>query len=351
MQSKDAHHEHVTSTLGRLSIAVIGYGIQGRAQALNLRDAGIEVRLGLRRGSPSWGAARDDGWAPRTIERATEGADLIAVLVPDAEQAELFATRIAPRLERGATLVLAHGFSLRYGQLALPPGVDAAVVAPKLTGDEVRRRYLERRSIPCLLAVHQDATGHARDRALGYALALGGTRASVIDATVEQETETELFAEQAVLLGGLTELVTAGFETLVTAGYPAELAYLECFHQLKLVADALHEGGLARVHRSLSDTARYGEATRGPRVINAETRERMREVLGEIRSGRFAAEWLDEARGDRARFEQLRERAMLHPSEITGRRLRWKMNVIQERRVPPAIGAKSPPSCRGCWRG
>jgi ketol-acid reductoisomerase len=349
MERRDSNLEAVKRMLGELSIAVIGYGIQGRAQARNLRDSGLDLRLGLRPGGMSWAAAREDGWKPRSIPRAVRGADIVALLVPDSAHERVFAEQVAPALEPGATLVLAHGFSVLYERLSLPADLGVALVAPKLSGGLVRELYLAHRGVPCLVAVHRDPRGRARERALAYARAIGATEASAIESSFAEETETDLFGEQAVMVGGLTELLTAGYETLVEAGYRPELAYLECFHKLKLVADQVYDGGLARLHRSVSETARYGDLTRGPRVINDETRARMREVLDDIRSGRFAREWVEEHGAGKPNFERLLIHERVHPSEIAGRRLRWRMSQHRDENGDGPTHRWSQ-RCRGCWK-
>jgi len=349
MKREDSKLEAVRKALGELSIAVIGYGIQGRAQARNLRDSGLDVRVGLRPGGLSWAAAREDGWKPRSIPRAARGADLVALLVPDSAHERVFAEEVAPALQPGATLVLAHGFSVQYRRITPRADLDVVLVAPKVSGSLVRELFLARRGVPCLVAVHRDPRDRALLRARAFARAIGATGASVIESSFAEETETDLFGEQAVMVGGLTELLTAGYETLVEAGYRPELAYLECFHKLKLVADQVYDGGLARLHRSVSETARYGDLTRGPRVINDETRARMREVLDEIRSGSFAREWIEEHGAGRPNYERLMTSERVHPSEVAGRKLRWRMSQHRED-ADDGPAHRWSQRCRGCWK-
>jgi ketol-acid reductoisomerase len=309
-------------------IAVLGYGSQGRAQALNLRDSGCDVAVGLRAG-PSRARAEEDGWAPRDPAEAAAGADVVAMLVPDMAQPSVF-REIAPRLRKGAMLLFSHGFNVHYGQVRASRDVDVAMVAPKGPGGLVRRQYEEGRGVPCLVAVHQDASGAAFERALAYARAIGGTRAGVIETTFAEETETDLFGEQAVLCGGVTELMAAGWETLVAAGYQPEVAYFECLHELKLIVDLIYEGGFARMHRFVSDTAKFGDLTRGPRVVDARVRAEMARILEEVRSGAFAREWILENQAGRPQYEKLLERDLAHPVERVGRDLRARMAWLRE---------------------
>ncbi len=282
-------------------VAVLGYGSQGHAHALNLRDSGVDVRVGLREGSSSWAKAEAAGLRVTTIAQAVSEADLIMILLPDTEQASVYQTEIAPNLGDGDALLFAHGFNIHFDQIDPPPGVDVAMVAPKGPGHLVRRTYTTGGGVPALVAVSQDASGKARELALSYAHALGATRAGVLDTTFEEETETDLFGEQVVLCGGVTELVMAGFETLVDAGYQPESAYFECLHELKLIVDLMYEQGISGMRFSISDTAEYGDMTRGPRIINDEVRAEMRRVLAEIRDGSFAREWVAENKVGRLR--------------------------------------------------
>ncbi|MDQ1437023.1 MAG: ketol-acid reductoisomerase [Acidimicrobiaceae bacterium] len=309
-------------------VAVIGYGSQGHAHALNLRDSGVDVRVGLRSGSSSAAKAADAGLRVLSVADAAAEADVVMLLLPDTEQASVFEADIAPSLSSGDALLFAHGFNVRFGLIPPPPGVDVAMVAPKGPGHLVRRTYVEGGGVPSLIAVAQDASGKARDLALSYAHALGATRAGVLDTTFDEETETDLFGEQVVLCGGLTALVEAGFETLVEAGYQPESAYFECLHELKLIVDLMYEHGIAGMRFSISDTAEYGDVTRGPRIINEAVRDEMRRILAEIRSGEFAQEWIAENRGGRVRFNDLRSKGAAHPIEVVGAELRGMMPFI-----------------------
>lgn len=318
--------------LDEARILIVGYGSQGRAHALNLRDAGLNVGVLIRPG-PSRERALADGFAPADAE-AIAAADLIAMLAPDMAQPALYRELIAPRARPGAALLFAHGFNVHFGEIEPRPDLDVILVAPKGPGALVRREFEHGRGVPCLLAVHQDASGEARARAYAYAEGLGGTRGGVIETSFGEETETDLFGEQAVLCGGMTELVLAGFETLVEAGYQPEVAYFECLHELKLIVDLLHEGGLARMHRFISETAQYGDLTRGPRIIDAHVRERMRAILREIQDGGFAREWVREHDSGRARYRLLKDRDLAHPIEEVGRRLRARMHWLAGEEAP-----------------
>src|ERR1700751_5413239 len=283
-------------------VAIIGYGSQGHAHALNLRDSGGDVRVALREGSSSKAKAEAAGLRVTSIAEAAREADVIMLLAPDTEQQAIYQTEIEPGLRAGDALFLAHGFNVRFGLIPAPEGVDVAMVAPKGPGHLVRRTYEGGGGVPALIAVAQDATGKARELALSYADAIGATRAGVLETTFKEETETDLFGEQVVLCGGFTSLIQAGFETLVEAGYQPESAYFECLHEVKLIVDLMYENGIAGMRYSISDTAAYGDLTRGPRVINTAVREEMKRVLEEIQSGRFAEEWIAENRAGRLRF-------------------------------------------------
>jgi ketol-acid reductoisomerase len=318
--------------LGRLAgktVAVIGYGSQGHAHALNLRDSGVDVVVGLRPESASVGAAREQGVEVVSPAEAAARGDLVMILTPDEGQADLYRREIEPGLSDGDALLFAHGFSIHFGQVVPPPGVDVLMVAPKGPGHLVRRTYLDGQGTPALLAVHRDATGSARELGLAYAKGLGATRAGVIQTTFAEETETDLFGEQCVLCGGVTELVRAGFDTLVDAGYQPELAYFECLHELKLIVDLMYEKGISGMRYSISNTAEYGDMTRGPRVITEETRAEMRRILAEIQTGQFAREWLLENRVGRPVFNATARRQAEHPIEEVGRRLRAMMSWIE----------------------
>jgi ketol-acid reductoisomerase len=321
-------------------VAVIGYGSQGHAHALNLKDSGIDVRVGLRDGSSSKAKAEAAGLTVRSIADAAAEADVVMLLGPDTEHKAIFTEHIAPNLADGDALFVAHGFSVRFGQVQAPAGVDVALVAPKGPGHLVRRTYTEGGGVPCLIAVAQDASGHAHGLALAYADAIGGARAGVLETTFEEETETDLFGEQVVLCGGLTALVQAGFETLVEAGYQPESAYFECLHELKLIIDLMYEQGIAGMRYSVSDTAEYGDLTRGPRVINDAVRAEMRAILDEIQSGRFADEWIAESESGRPNFSALRQAGRDHPIEKVGAELRSMMPWISagKQRVEDASG-------------
>jgi ketol-acid reductoisomerase len=309
-------------------VAVIGYGSQGHAHALNLADSGVDVRVGLREGSASAAKAEAAGLPVTTIEAAASEADLVMILLPDTEQKAVYETQIEPNLSEGDALFFAHGFNIRFGQIRPPKGVDVGMVAPKGPGHLVRRTFEAGGGVPSLIAVSQDASGKAKALALSYAHALGATRAGVLETTFEEETETDLFGEQVVLCGGITELVMAGYETLVGAGYQPESAYFECLHELKLIVDLMYEQGISGMRFSISDTAEYGDYTRGPRIITQETRAEMQRILEEIRDGSFAEEWIAENRAGRPRFNELREKGRRHPIEEVGARLRQMMPWI-----------------------
>ena len=321
-------------------IAVLGYGSQGHAHALNLRDSGHDVRVGLRRDSKSWPKAEEDGLTVTTPAEAVAGADVVMILLPDTAQAASYAADVEPGLQPGNLLMFAHGFNVHFGRIDAPEGVDVGMVAPKAPGHLVRRTYTEGIGTPSLFAVHRDATGTARERVLAYAAGIGSGRAGVIETTFAEETETDLFGEQAVLCGGVTSLVKAGFETLVEAGYQPEVAYFECLHELKLIVDLMYEGGLGWMRYSVSDTAEYGDYTRGPRVIDASTRDRMRAILGEIQDGDFAREWIEEADDGFPRFQQMRRHDKDHPIERVGAELRSMMPWLQAARTGDAAGAR-----------
>jgi ketol-acid reductoisomerase len=310
-------------------VAVIGYGSQGHAHALNLRDSGVDVRVGLAEGSSSRARAEAAGLRVLPVSAASREADVIMVLTPDQTQKQVYEESIAAHLTKGKALLFGHGFNVHFGQIHPPADVDVVLVAPKGPGHMLRRLYEDGRGLPCLIAVHQDATGRAKPLGLAYARGIGGTRAGVLETTFREETETDLFGEQAVLCGGAAALVKAGFEVLVEAGYQPESAYFECLHELKLVADLMYEGGLAGMRASISDTAEYGDYTRGPRVVNAQTKDEMRKILGEIQSGRFAREFIAENQSGGREFERLREAERAHPIEEVGKRLRDMMSWVR----------------------
>src|SRR4051812_4657221 len=306
-------------------VAILGYGSQGHAHALNLHDSGIEVEVGLREGSDSWAAAEEAGVSVGTVAEATAGAQVVALLLPDQVQPAVYEAEVAPNLADGAALLFAHGFNVHYGRIAPPAGRDVVMVAPKGPGHIVRRLYTEGYGTPALVAVAQDASGNAFQLGLGYAAAIGATRAGVIETTFVEETESDLFGEQAVLCGGVTELIRLGFETLVDAGYQPEIAYYECLHELKLIVDLIYEGGLAGMRYSISDTAEYGDLTRGPRVIDDHVRDNMRRLLADIREGTFANEWIEQMQTGEPRLKELRDRAAGERIEDVGRKLRGLM--------------------------
>jgi ketol-acid reductoisomerase len=309
-------------------VAVIGYGSQGHAHALNLAESGVDVRVALREGSSSREKAEEAGLRVLSVADAVSEADVVVVLLPDTEQARVYESEIAPHLRDGDALLFAHGFNIRFGQITPPSGVDVIMVAPKGPGHLVRRTYTEGGGVPSLVAVAQDASGKAHALALSYANAIGATRAGVLDTTFEEETETDLFGEQVVLCGGVTALVTAGFETLVNAGYQPESAYFECLHELKLIVDLMYEQGISGMRFSISDTAEYGDLTRGPVVIDEHVREKMQGILADIRSGAFADEWIAENRAGRPKFEELRRKGAEHQIEKIGKELRAMMPFI-----------------------
>ena len=310
-------------------VAILGYGSQGHAHALNLRDSGVEVRVGLPASSKSRAKAQADGLTVTDPAAAAEWADVIMVLVPDTIQAALYREAIKPHLTAGKTLMFAHGFNVRFGTLDIPKDVDVSMIAPKSPGHRVRELYQEGAGTPALLAVHQDASGLAKQVALAYAKGIGVTRAGVIETTFAEETETDLFGEQAVLCGGVSALVKAGFDTLVEAGYQPEIAYFECLHELKLIVDLMYQGGLNYMRYSVSDTAEHGDYTGGPRLITEETRQEMRRMLKEIQDGTYAAKWIEEDRKGRPWFNAQREREQNHKIEEVGARLRALMPFLK----------------------
>ena len=322
--------------LGDDKIAILGYGSQGHAHALNLRDSGFDVRVGLRAESRSRAEAQALGLPVLDTADAAAEADVVMVLLPDTAQAAAYASDVEPNLKDGDMLMFAHGFNIHFGTIAPPPTVDVTMIAPKGPGHLVRRTFEQGIGTPALVAVHQDATGRARQRALAYAAGIGCARAGVIETTFKEETETDLFGEQVVLCGGATSLVRSGFETLVAAGYQPEIAYFECLHELKLIVDLMYEGGLSWMRHSISDTAEYGDYTRGPRVIDDRTREEMRRILDEIQTGQFAKEWIAEAEGGFENFIRLRRQARTSRLEEVGRELRGMMPWLEsERKAVP----------------
>ena len=327
-----------TARLVGRRIAVIGYGSQGHAHARNLLDRGLDVRVGLRAGSRSWTSAAEAGLHVMTVAEAAEEADAIMMLVPDTEQQRVFDEDVAPFLTAGKALWFAHGFNVHFGLIAAPVGVDVALIAPKSPGHRVRELFVDGGGTPGLIAIHQDASGSARADALAYAWAIGCTRAGVIETTFAEETETDLFGEQAVLCGGVSALVKAGFETLVEAGYRPEMAYFECMHELKLIVDLMYQGGLNYMRYSVSDTAEYGDYIAGPRIVTGATKDAMRALLAEIRDGSFARTWVAENANGRPMFNAARRTDIDHPIEAVGARLRDLMPFLNAKHVRPDTG-------------
>lgn len=314
-------------------IAVIGFGSQGHAHALNLHESGIDVVVGLYEGSKSWDKVKEAGLEVATTAEAAKKADIIMILVPDEKQAKLYREEIEPYLEEGNALVFAHGFNIHFKQIVPPSNVDVFMIAPKGPGHMVRRTYTEGSGVPCLIAVEQDYSGKAKDLALAYANGIGGARAGVLETTFKDETETDLFGEQAVLCGGITALIKAGFETLVEAGYAPENAYFECMHEMKLIVDLMYQGGMAAMRYSISDTAEYGDYVTGSRIITDETKKEMKQVLTEIQDGTFAKKWLLENQVGRPTFNAMRRMEAEHPIEKVGKELREMMSWIDTKKL------------------
>jgi ketol-acid reductoisomerase len=312
------------------TVAIIGYGSQGHAHALNLKDSGVNVIVGLYPGSKSTAKAEAAGLTVKNVGDAAKAADFIMILLPDEVQKTIYKTEIEPNLEAGNVLAFAHGFNIHFAQVIPPADVDVVMVAPKGPGHLVRRTYEQGQGVPALFAVYQDATGKARDRAMAYARGIGGTRAGILETTFREETETDLFGEQAVLCGGLSALIKAGFETLVEAGYQPELAYFECLHEVKLIVDLVVEGGLATMRDSISNTAEYGDYTRGPRVVTAETKAEMKKILSEIQSGQFAREFVLENQAGKPGFTAMRRQEAEHPIEAVGKDLRAMFSWLKK---------------------
>ena len=312
-------------------IAVLGYGSQGRAHALNLHDSGFDVVIGVRKGD-SWNKAKKDGLQVLEPKDAVKGAKLVAMLVPDMTQKALYA-ELKEVFEPGATLLFAHGFNVHFGQIKPRKDLDVVLIAPKGPGDLVRRQYQQGRGVPALIAVHQNPSKKAKANALAYADGIGSTRGGVLETTFAEETETDLFGEQAVLCGGATELVVKGYETLVEAGYQPAVAYYECLHELKLIVDLLHEGGITKMHRFISETAKYGDLTRGPRVVNKATKKEMKKILTEIQDGKFARQWISETKTGRRKYNKLLKADLKHPIEKVGEKLRAKMPWLENNKA------------------
>lgn len=313
------------------TIAVIGYGSQGHAHALNLKDSGFNVVVGLYQGSKSWRLAEEQGLTVLEVPDAARTADIIMMLIPDVDQERVYKEQIAQELTPGKMLMFAHGFNIHYGLIKPPETVDITMIAPKSPGHMLRRLYTQGLGVPALIAVHQNATGKAKDLALAYAFGIGCTRAGVLETTFAEETETDLFGEQAVLCGGLTSLIKAGFETLVEAGYQPEAAYFECLHEMKLIVDLIYQGGLEYMRYSVSDTAEYGDYVSGPKVIGEESRKAMKKIVEDIQNGSFAERWLDENRQGRPNFLKMREQEKQHPIEVVGRQLREFMPWLKQK--------------------
>ncbi|MFA5976087.1 MAG: ketol-acid reductoisomerase [Elusimicrobiota bacterium] len=312
-------------------IAMLGYGSQGHAHALNLRDSGAVVVIGTRKGGKTWDLASGHGWAPCTVSEAVKDADWVQMLLPDTAQAQVWQDEVAPNIKKGAALGFSHGFNIHFKTIVPPSHLDVVMVAPKGPGHLVRRTFEEGGGTPGLVAVFQDATGKAKQLALAYARGIGCTRAGTLETTFKEETETDLFGEQVVLCGGLVELIKNGFETLVEAGYQPESAYFECLHEVKLIVDLIYEGGIDWMNHSISDTAKYGEFTRGPRIISPKTKEEMKKILGEIQSGAFAKEWIAEDKAGRKNFTRMKEAYAAHPIEKVGSVLRAMMPWLKKR--------------------
>ena len=318
------------SLLKGKTVAIIGYGSQGHAHAQNLKDSGVDVVVGLYEGSRSWKSAEEAGLKVMTSEEAAKAADIVMILVPDEKQGKIY-EGIAPYMTESKSLVFAHGFNIHFGQIVPPKDVDVWMVAPKGPGHTVRSQFQEGKGVPCLIAIHQDATGKARDLALAYASGIGGGRAGIFETSFREETETDLFGEQAVLCGGVSELIKAGFETLVEAGYAPEMAYFECCHEMKLIVDLINEGGLSRMRYSISDTAEYGDYVTGKRIVTEDTRKEMKQVLSEIQDGTFARDWMLENQVKRPHFIAMRNIERESQLEKTGEELRGKMSWHKEK--------------------
>jgi ketol-acid reductoisomerase len=312
-------------------IAVLGLGSQGRAHALNLKDSGFDVVVGVRKGGDGWKKAKRDGLATAEPAEAVKNADLVAMLVPDLAQKGLYEA-VQKNLKKGAALLFAHGFNIHFKQIKPRKDLDVVLIAPKGPGDLVRRQYQQGRGVPCLIAVAQDASGKAHAKALAYAHGIGGTRGGVLDTTFAEETETDLFGEQAVLCGGATELVVKGYETLVEAGYQPEVAYYECMHELKLIVDLLHEGGMTKMHQFISETAKWGDLTSGPRVVNDRAKKEMAKILKDIQKGKFARKWIEENKAGKPVYNKLMQQDLEHPIEKVGAALRARMPWLNEKR-------------------
>ncbi|MDG1874070.1 MAG: ketol-acid reductoisomerase [Mariniblastus sp.] len=319
-----------SSALDELCVAMIGYGSQGRGQALNLRDSGVNIVVGLREGGNSWNQAVSEGWSPLTMEEAVKQADIICLMCPDMAQPQVYKDIVAPHIKPGSTVLFSHGFNIHFGAIEVAAENNVVMIAPKGPGGMVRRTYEDGSGVPALVAVHQDATGNAKELALAYGWGIGSARAGIIETTFPEETETDLFGEQAVLCGGLTELIVAGWETLVAAGYKPEVAYFECLHEVKLIVDLIYEGGIARMHEFISDTAAYGDLVSGKRIVTDETRKAMKEVLTEIQDGTFAKNWQAESAAGAPNFKQMMQADLDHPIEACGKALRKQFSWLKD---------------------
>jgi len=326
-------------------VAVIGYGSQGHAHSLNMRDSGVDVKTATYASSPSAARAKEEGLAVTTIEAAVQTSDVIMILIPDEKQRSVYKASIEPHLRAGQTLMFAHGFNIHFGQVVPPPFIDVSMIAPKAPGHRMRELFVEGVGVPALLAIHQDVSGQAKQNALAYAWATGNLKAGVIETTFKEETESDLFGEQSVLCGGVSALVKTAFETLVEAGYQPEVAYFECLHELKLIVDLFYQGGLGYMRYSVSDTAEYGDYTRGPRVIDEHVRATMKQILKEVQDGTFAKQWIAENEAGRPNFKKMRESEAGHPIEAVGKQLREMMSFLQKPKqkaapVAAAVGAR-----------
>jgi len=310
-------------------VAMMGYGSQGRGQSLNLRDSGVNVVVGLREGGKSWKQAVSEGWSPLTMEEAVKQADVVCMMTPDMTQPKVWRDVVEPNLKPGSTVLFSHGFCVHYGAITVAPENNVVMIAPKGPGGMVRRQYEEGSGVPALIAVHQDPTGDAKDLALAYGWGVGSARAGIIETTFPEETETDLFGEQAVLCGGLTELIVAGWETLVEAGYQPEVAYFECLHEVKLIVDLIYEGGIARMHEFISDTAAYGDLVTGKRIVTDETRKAMKAVLTDIQDGTFAKNWMAEAEAGYPEFKRMMQEDLDHNIETVGTDLRKQFSWLK----------------------
>ena len=318
-----------TNALDGLCVAMIGYGSQGRGQSLNLRDSGVNIVVGLREGGASWKQAVSEGWSPLTMEEAVKQADIVCLMCPDMAQPSCYKEVVKPNLKPGSTVLFSHGFNIHFGAITVAPENNVVMIAPKGPGGMVRRTYEDGSGVPALVAVHQDATGNAKELALAYGWGIGSARAGIIETTFPEETETDLFGEQAVLCGGLTEMIVAGWETLVEAGYQPEVAYFECLHEVKLIVDLIYEGGIARMHEFISDTAAYGDLVTGKRIITDETRKAMKAVLTDIQDGSFAKMWQEESASGSVNYKKMMQEDLDHPIETCGKALRKQFSWLK----------------------